>query len=120
MEINQHIPFTLALNSQKATNDLHASQAKLASGKKVLGPVSDSGAYEQSLVLENEMKRKIHTINNLQNLVSFSQSQLSGLQQAGDVLLRMNELARLSIDITKTDDDRSNYDYEFQELSKWS
>ena len=118
MEINQHIPFTLALNSQKATNDLHASQAKLASGKKVLGPVSDSGAYEQSLVLENEMKRKIHTINNLQNLVSFSQSQLSGLQQAGDVLLRMNELARLSIDITKTDDDRSNYDYEFQELSK--
>ena len=30
----------------------------------------------------------------------------------------MNELARLSIDITKTDDDRSNYDYEFQELSK--
>ena len=77
----------------------------------------DSGAFGQSLSLESEISRKIQTANNLQNLISFSQSQYDGLQQAGTILLRMNELARLSLDITKTDVDRSNYDYEFQELA---
>ena len=61
---------------------------------------------------------KEHTINNLQNLVSLcSISDLDGMQQAGKVLLRMNELAKLSLDITKQDTDRSNYDYEFKELA---
>ena len=33
VEINQHIPFTLALNSQKATNDLHALKQNWQVGK---------------------------------------------------------------------------------------
>ena len=101
------------MNANAALEDQRLSQSKLSSGKKIVDSVSDSGAYSQSLSLENEMNRKEHTINNLQNLVSFSQSQLDGLQQAGKVLLRMNELAKLSLDITKQDTDRSNYDHEF-------
>jgi len=117
MEINQQVPFRLALNANAALEEQRHSQSKLSSGKKIVDSVSDSGAYSQSLSLENEMNRKVHTINNLQNLVSFSQSQLDGLQQAGKVLLRMNELAKLSLDITKQDTDRSNYDHEFNELA---
>ena len=117
MEINKHIPLSLSLNTHKASKDWTDSQSKLVSGKKLVNSASDSGAFGQSLALESEISRKIQTANNLQNLISFSQSQYDGLQQAGTILLRMNELARLSLDITKTDADRSNYDYEFQELA---
>ena len=117
MEINQQVPFRLAFNASAALEEQRLSQSKLSSGKKIIDSASDSGAYSQSMSLENEMNRKEHTINNLQNLVSFSQSQLDGLQQAGKVLLRMNELAKLSLDITKQDTDRSNYDHEFKELA---
>ena len=117
MEINQQVPFRLAFNASAALEEQRLSQSKLSSGKKIIDSASDSGAYSQSMSLENEMIRKEHTINNLQNLVSFSQSQLDGLQQAGKVLLRMNELAKLSLDITKQDTDRSNYDHEFKELA---
>ncbi|MAK45733.1 MAG: hypothetical protein CMI24_00515 [Opitutae bacterium] len=117
MEINKHIPLSLSLNTHKASKDWTDSQSKLVSGKKLVNSASDSGAFGQSLALESEISRKTLTANNLQNLISFSQSQYDGLQQAGTILLRMNELARLSLDITKTDADRSNYDYEFQELA---
>ena len=95
-----------------------ASELKLSSGKKFSDSKEDSGAYRQAVILESDIGRKKHTLNNLQNLVSFSQSQLNGLNQAGEIVLRMNELAQLSLDEMKTNADRANYDFEFQELAQ--
>ena len=95
-----------------------ASELKLSSGKKFSDSKEDSGAYSQAVILESDIGRKKHTLNNLQNLISFSQSQLNGLNQAGEIVLRMNELAQLSLDEMKTNADRTNYDFEFQELAE--
>ena len=94
------------------------SELKLSSGKKFSDSKEDSGAYRQAVILESDIGRKKHTLNNLQNLISFSQSQLNGLNQAGEIVLRMNELAQLSLDEMKTNADRANYDFEFQELAQ--
>ena len=95
-----------------------ASELKLSSGKKFSDSKEDSGAYRQAVILESDIGRKKHTLNNLQSLISFSQSQLNGLNQAGEIVLRMNELAQLSLDEMKTNADRTNYDFEFQELAQ--
>ena len=71
MEINQQVPFRLALNASAALEEQRLSQSKLSSGKKIIDSVSDSGAYSQSMSLENEMIRKEHTINNLRTWYHF-------------------------------------------------
>ena len=43
---------------------------------------------------------------------------LLGKPKAGEIVLRMNELAQLSLDEMKTNADRTNYDFEFQELAQ--
>ena len=118
MDINQNIPFKLVLNSHQASQNLMTSELKLSSGKKFSDSKEDSGAYRQAVILESDIGRKKHTLNNLQNLISFSQSQLNGSNQAGEIVLRMNELAQLSLDEMKTNADRTNYDFEFQELAQ--
>ncbi|MEC8243548.1 MAG: flagellin [Verrucomicrobiota bacterium] len=117
MEINKQSSLSLVYNAHKASQNLKDHHNKLSSGRKLAGSEMDTGSYGQLVSIENEKLRKIHTVNNLQNLISYSQSQLDALHQAGEILTRMHELARLSIDITKTDKDRSTYNHEFLELA---
>jgi len=117
LEINKQSSLSLVYNAHKASQDLKDHHNKLSSGRKLLGSEMDTGSYGQLVSIENEKLRKIHTVNNLQNLISYSQTQLDALHQAGEILTRMHELARLSIDITKTDKDRSTYNHEFLELA---
>ena len=117
LEINKQSSLSLVYNAHKASQNLKDHHNKLSSGRKLAGSEMDTGSYGQLVSIENEKLRKIHTVNNLQNLISYSQSQLDALHQAGEILTRMHELARLSIDITKTDKDRSTYNHEFLELA---
>lgn len=104
----------------EATNnntDLESIVAKLSSGKKNLRVGEDSGAHSQGTKLSSKNVRDIANVQNLQNFLSFTQSQDGVLQQVGKILHRMDELATRALDITATDGDRENYNKEFIELA---
>ena len=104
----------------EATNnntELENIVAKLSSGKKNLRVGEDSGSHSQERKLSSKNIRDIANVQNLQNFLSFTQSQDGVLEQAGKILYRMDELATRALDITATDGDRENYNKEFIELA---
>ncbi len=57
--------------------------------------------------------------SNVANAISFNQTQDGFLKKVAKALDRMSELAVLSQDVTKTDDDRALYNQEFQTLGAY-
>ena len=109
---------SLAFNGIQAAKEVEKSTAKLSSGKKHVHAGDDVGGFKQSVRIGNEQNLNSLTLQNLQGLISYSQTQEGALEQAGKVLQRMNSLAELSLDVTKTDVDRNAYNHEFLELAE--
>ena len=107
----------LVFESANNNTDLENIIAKLSSGKKNLRVGEDSGSHSQGTKLSSKNVRDIANVQNLQNFLSFTQSQDGVLQQVGKILHRMDELATRALDITATDGDRENYNKEFMELA---
>ena len=107
----------LVFESANNNTDLENIIAKLSSGKKNLRVGEDSGSHSQGTKLSSKNVRDIANVQNLQNFLSFTQSQDGVLQQVGKILHRMDELATRALDITATDGDRENYNKEFMELT---
>jgi flagellin len=113
-----HTSLSLAFNGIQAAKEVEKSTARLSTGKKLLHAGEDAGGFKQSLRIGNEQNLNSLTLQNLQSLISYSQTQDGALGQAGQVLQRMNALAELSLDMTKTDADRNAYNHEFLELAE--
>ena len=103
-----------ATNNRAALED---SISKLSSGKRINRVGVDTGAHSQVTRLGSKNVRDIATIQNLQNSLSYSQTQDGVLQSVGDILTRMGEIAVRALDITANDDDRENHNKEFLELA---
>lgn len=99
-----------------ASTRLSKSLARLSSGSKIISPEDDAAGLAQSIKLTAASHRNTAAMSNLQNAVSYSQTQDGYLQKVQKALDRMSELAVLAQDVTKTDLDRTNYDVEFQKL----
>jgi flagellin len=97
--------------------DLDSSVAKLSSGKRMQNAKHDAGGFQQAAKLGSRHKRDVASMQNLQNLVSYSQIQDGSLETVGKILNRMNTLATRALDVTATDNDRENYNKEFIELA---
>jgi flagellin len=69
-----------------------------------------------SMRFEAQAGRNAAALGALQNAISFSQTQEGYLKRIGDTLKRMGELAVLAQDGTKSNEDRTLYDREFQAL----
>jgi len=108
----------LVFESHNDKIDLEQSLAKLSSGNKLVRTGDDTGAFTQASKLGSKNKRDLVSLQNLQNLVSYSQSQDGVLEQAGKMLHRMNEITIRALDVTATDADRENYNKEFIELAE--
>jgi flagellin len=107
----------LVFESHNDKIELDQSLAKLSSGNKLIRAGDDTGAFSQASKLGSKNKRDLVSLQNLQNLVSYSQSQDGALEKAGGILDRMNEITVRALDVTATDADRENYNKEFLELS---
>ncbi len=107
----------LALETHRAQADWESSITKLSSGKRVQDAVEDSGAFQQAAKLISRNKRDHAAMQNLQNLISYSQTQDGSLQAVGEILNRMSTLSMRALDLTSTDADRENYNKEFIELA---
>jgi len=107
----------LVFETHRNKAELNDSLSKLSSGRRIVNPGVDSGAHSQVAKIGSKHKRDIANLQNLQNLVSYSQTQDGILSQVGEILHRMNELATRALDVTTNDGDRENYNKEFLELA---
>src|ERR1700754_1396263 len=115
--INTNTAATLAAtNLGKANDMLQKSMARLSSGSKLTSSSDDAGGLGVSMRLNAAIKRSDAADTNVQNAVSFLQTQDGALDNVGKVLSRIAELKTLSLDVTKSATDIANYDTEFTAL----
>jgi flagellin-like hook-associated protein FlgL len=89
---------------------------KLSAGKRILMPGDDAGGYSLAVKHGSAGRRNQAMLTNLQNVYSYAQTQDGVLASVGKMYKRMDELATMAMDPTKTDADRALCDKEFQEL----
>jgi flagellin len=102
-----------------SSNMLAKSLQRLSSGSKVLNAADDAAGLAVSTRWTAQVNRVDAANANVQNAISFNQTQDGFLQKVGKALDRMSELAVLSQDVTKTDADRALYHKEFSTLGAY-
>jgi len=107
-----------AFNLARNNSALQKSLARLSSGSKIVHPSDDAGGLAVSYKLTAQVHRLDAVRQNVANGVSFLQVQDGALTVTGNILDRMSELKTMSLDMTKNDSDRGNYDTEFTELQQ--
>jgi flagellin len=114
---------TISINTNLAANNatvyLQANQAeldksltRLSSGSKVDQVTEDAEVQRLSAIVKRFKSAKV----NLANAMSFTQTQSGYLKGIADALERMGELAMISNDETKSNDDRIAYNQEYKSL----
>jgi flagellin len=98
---------------------LAKSLGRLSSGSRLTSPEDDAAGLAVSMRFDAQINRIKQVNSNLGNALSFSQTQDGFLKRVGKALDRMSELAVLSQDSSKTDQDRSLYNKEFQKLTSY-
>jgi flagellin len=101
---------------EKNNDNLTRSLNKLSSGQRIVQPTDDAGGFAVQLKMKAQVQRTSVTKNNIQNAISFLQTQDGVLQTATEVVGRIAELKSLSTDATKSSSDLQNYNEEYQVL----
>ena len=120
MVINTNLP---ALSSARllseSSNLLSKSLQRLSSGSKIVSPEDDAAGMAVSLKFDAQISRIGAAQTNVNNAISFSQTQDGFLQKVGKALDRMSELSVLAQDATKTTSDDALYNAEFSKLQAY-
>lgn len=103
-------------NLNSSNKMLQQSLSRLSSGERITSPADDSAGLAVSMKMTAAIHRTDATNTNVSNAISFLQTQDGGLKTAGNILDRMSELRTLYSDVTKSANDKSNYDTEFVAL----
>lgn len=117
--INSNSAATVASNNLASSNAmLQRSLNRLSSGSKIVRPSDDAGGLAVSMKLTATINRTQAVNTNIQNALSFLQTQDGAYLTVSKVLDRMSELKVLSTDVTKNTTDVANYNTEFQQLQQ--
>lgn len=95
---------------------LQKSLQRLSSGYRINSPADDAGGLAVSMKMQAALKRTDAVDTNVNNTVSFLQTQDGGMATATKILDRISELRTLYDDPTKNSNDLANYETEFDEL----
>lgn len=115
--INTNFAASAAYNNLASTNKmLQRSLNRLSSGSKIVQPSDDAGGLAVSMKLTAAIGRTDAASNNVANAQSFLQVQDGALKTTGKILDRISELATMYSDVTKSTDDKANYETEFDAL----
>jgi flagellin len=104
---------------EKSSSNLSKSLEELSSGQKVNSPADDSAGLAVSMNLTAQMGENSAASDNVNNAVSFNQTQDGYLQQVNSALDRMSELSVQAQDVTKSNSDRTLYQQEFNTLANY-
>jgi flagellin len=115
--INTNSAATSAAYNLSNTNvNLQRSLNRLSSGSRINSSYDDAGGLAVSMKLSASIRRTDATLANVNNSVSFLQTQDGVLKTADKILNRMSELATLAQDVTKSSNDLSLYNTELTQL----
>jgi flagellin len=115
--INTNTAATSAAYNLGNTNvNLQRSLNRLSSGSRINSSADDAGGLAVSMKMSASIRRTDATLANVNNSVSFLQTQDGVLKTADKVLNRMSELATLAQDVTKSTDDLALYNTELSQL----
>src|SRR4051795_4000358 len=103
----------------ESSSMLAKSLARLSSGSKIVSPEDDAAGLAVSTRFDAQINRISAASSNVGNAISFNQTQDGFLKKVSKALDRMGELAVLSQDVTKTDNDRSLYNAEYTTLGAY-
>jgi len=103
----------------QSSSNLSKSLEELSSGSKITSPSDDSAGLAVSMGLTEQMGDNSAATDNVNNAISFNQTQDGYLQQVDSALNRMSELSVQSQDVTKSNSDRTLYQQEFNTLAKY-
>ena len=106
-----------AYNLSNSNASLQRSLNRLSSGSRINSSFDDAGGLAVSMRLSASIRRTEATEANVNNALSFLQTQDGVLKNADKVLSRMSELVQLASDVTKSSTDRGLYQTEFNALS---
>lgn len=98
---------------------LSKSLARLSSGSKLINPEDDVAGLAVSMRFDAQINRITAANSNVNNAVSFNQTQDGFLKKVSKALDRMSELSVLAQDVTKSDGDRDLYNKEFTTLASY-
>jgi flagellin len=104
---------------QESTSNLNSALARLASGSRIVNPQDDAGGLAVATKFEAAISRNNAVSNNITSSLSYSQTQDGFLQKVSKALDRMSELMTLSLDATKSTNDKTNYNTEFTDLKNY-
>lgn len=96
--------------------NLKRSLDRLSSGSRINTSFDDAGGLAVSMKLSASIRRTDSTIANVNNAISFLQTQDGALAVADKLLNRMSELTSLAMDVTKSTSDISLYQTELEGL----
>lgn len=117
MVINTNTGASTAANNLNSSSAMfRKSLARLSSGSKIASPSDDAGGLAVSMKMTAAINRTQKVNENIQNSISFLQTQDGALKTATNILDRISELNVMYDDFTKSADDKANYDSEFTEL----
>jgi len=115
--INTNSAATSAAYNLSNTNvNLQRSLNRLSSGSRINSSAEDAGGLAVSMKMSASIRRTDATMANVNNAVSFLQTQDGVLKTADKILNRMSELATLSQDVTKSTNDLNLYNTELTQL----
>jgi len=96
--------------------NLKRSLDRLSSGSRINTSFDDAGGLAVSMKLSASIRRTDATIANVNNAISFLQTQDGALAVVDKLLNRMSELTSMAMDVTKTTSDISLYQTEIEGL----
>lgn len=115
--INTNTTAASAANQLSKSNSmLQKSLDRLSSGSKIINPSDDAGGLAVSVKMSASINRTAVVKSNVENAISFLQTQDGALKTVGGILDRISELRTLYDDVTKSASDKSNYSTEFTQL----
>lgn len=115
--INTNIPAASAAKTLSGTNAaLQKCLDRLSSGKRIISPSDDAGGLAVSMKMEAAEHRTRVVEQNIGNAISFLQTQDGALKTVTSILDRMSELKMMHQDVTKSAEDKTNYQTEFKAL----
>jgi flagellin len=110
---------TAANNLDNSTNSLNNALSELSSGSKIVNPSMDPAGLAESISLNSQIGQDSAANSNVQNALSFSQTQDGYMQQVGAALDQMATLAVEAQDVTKNSVELSDYNTEFATLATY-
>ena len=105
-----------AYNLSNTNVNLQRSLQKLSSGSRINSSLDDAGGLAVSMKLSASIRRTEATQANVNNALSFLQTQDGVLKNADSIISRIAELAALGTDVTKSSSDLSLYQTEVSSL----